>query len=444
MLFAVCIAVFIAAERTGRTTEVATLLRFGATWRKLVWDGEYWRLFTSMFLHIGVMHLVWNVFFGFRWAAPIEKELGSWKYLAMYLASGVTGAALSVIGHDAVSAGASGSLFGVIGADLIISHARLGSWQAMINDPKERPKLTSTGLWFLIGAWAGFDNFAHFGGLLAGVALTWGFRSRSETKIAMAAALVLGITLAALRPIPGLHRLAIAQMQAQQALEAHDLEQMLEATRDAEQNRDPLLVWYRAEALEQLNRFDEITPLLPLIDNSQGERSRFLAATQFAKHDFETARRTIQSELNLGANTPMLRLALVRVLIEQEEFQQAITSAQQLLHDGAGDQTAFALQLIGNAYWRQQNTDAALEAFERADEAEGATSSWHVQLLIALSRADDARALLPTLKTSDAERRSILCGIELVSPTPANEHPCDGVTNESLWFVSPELLEARK
>jgi membrane associated rhomboid family serine protease len=61
VLFAACIALFAVAESNGSTQSTETLLRYGAAWRGLVWKGEYWRLFTCMFLHIGVVHLVWNL-----------------------------------------------------------------------------------------------------------------------------------------------------------------------------------------------------------------------------------------------------------------------------------------------------------------------------------------------------------------------------------------------
>jgi rhomboid protease GluP len=81
-LMAVNVAVFALAERSGSTQSTDTLLRFGACWRELVWNGEVWRLFTSMFLHIGPTHLLWKVFFGLGLCSQVEGEVGkagSWR-----------------------------------------------------------------------------------------------------------------------------------------------------------------------------------------------------------------------------------------------------------------------------------------------------------------------------------------------------------------------------
>jgi Rhomboid family len=79
------VIVFVLAERSGSTTRSATLLRFGAAWRVLVWQGEYWRLATSMFLHIGVIHLLWNGYYGFRLSTQVERAIGSGRFVALYL-----------------------------------------------------------------------------------------------------------------------------------------------------------------------------------------------------------------------------------------------------------------------------------------------------------------------------------------------------------------------
>ena len=151
----------------------ATLIQFGAVGRRWVWAGQYWRLFTAMFMHIGPVHLIANLFFGFRLCAMAEKAIGPWRFLVLYLGSGVVGSAVSVIGHDAVSAGASGALFGVVGWMLVALRAQFGSWRAFVQHPAIRQQLIWIGGWFVLGAFMGFDNYAHGGGLLFGALYTW-------------------------------------------------------------------------------------------------------------------------------------------------------------------------------------------------------------------------------------------------------------------------------
>ncbi|HVU01668.1 MAG TPA: rhomboid family intramembrane serine protease [Polyangiaceae bacterium] len=200
--------VFVLAERTGRTTDPETLIRFGAAWRTLVWEGQYYRLFTSMFLHIGVFHLFWNGYYGFQISAQTERGIGAARFLALYLMSGVAGSAVSVIGHDAISAGASGALFGLLGCQLMLVRVRLGSVRAVWKEPALRNSLKWIGAWFVVGALAGFDNFAHAGGLAFGVAFAHALAAPpAKRRLRIAATLAGWVALVALslRPLPGIH-----------------------------------------------------------------------------------------------------------------------------------------------------------------------------------------------------------------------------------------------
>jgi rhomboid protease GluP len=206
VIVAVNVIVFFVAENHGKTTETTTLLRFGACERYHVWVGQPWRLATSMFLHIGFLHLVWNAYGGLGWSWRVEKALGSARFLLLYLASGIAGSALSVLGRDVVSAGASGALFGLIGAELVIRWRTFPGWTEFINDRGVRSILTSIIVWAIIGATAlAMDNLAHFGGLFAGALIAAVMlvpRGPTARRVAAAcAAVVLGVlVVAAARP----------------------------------------------------------------------------------------------------------------------------------------------------------------------------------------------------------------------------------------------------
>src|SRR5580658_9322383 len=75
------LAVLLVAEHYGSTTEVATLVRFGANDRSLVLAGEWWRLFTYMFLHVGWIHFFWNTYASWGWCASVERAVGGWRFL---------------------------------------------------------------------------------------------------------------------------------------------------------------------------------------------------------------------------------------------------------------------------------------------------------------------------------------------------------------------------
>ncbi|GIP35295.1 rhomboid family intramembrane serine protease [Paenibacillus sp. J2TS4] len=111
-------------EWFGSSTDTLTLLKFGAMFHNpLLGSPEPWRYVTSIFLHIGGMHLIMNSFFLYVFAPPLERLLGSFKYVIFYLLSGVAGSMVSywLASGPTVSAGASGAIYGIFGAYLYIS-----------------------------------------------------------------------------------------------------------------------------------------------------------------------------------------------------------------------------------------------------------------------------------------------------------------------------------
>lgn len=260
-LFAICIIVFVVASLVGDTRTNATLIQFGANSRRLVWAGQWWRLVTSMFLHIGPLHIICNVYFGFRICTVAEKQLGSWRFLVLYLGSGIVGSAASVIGQDTLSAGASGALFGVVGWMLAILRLRAGSWRAFAQNPAIRQQLIWFAAWFAIGVYAHFDNYAHGGGLLFGALYTWAVAAgadRRKHRARMAVAFGVGAVLvaASLRPIPVVHAAPIALAEAEAAQDPNKVLDLTEPLLAKPAYRDRAL-GLRVQALLQLNRFDE-------------------------------------------------------------------------------------------------------------------------------------------------------------------------------------------
>jgi rhomboid protease GluP len=170
---ALCVVAWTAAALTGDTTSAKHLIAVGALERGHVWAGEPWRILTAPFLHAGALHLLWNVAGALVSCGPVERALGSRRFLTIYLAAAVGGSALSLLAQDAVSVGASGALFGIIGAVLALRHRALGGWRAFTADPPTRHLLIALALWNVAGvvlALAGIrmDHFAHLGGFVAG------------------------------------------------------------------------------------------------------------------------------------------------------------------------------------------------------------------------------------------------------------------------------------
>ena len=184
VILAINIAVFAWASTTGSTQSLEVLRNFGAVEPSRVWEGQYWRIATCMWMHIGILHLSMNMYFGAGWCAIIEKVLGKWRFVAVYLLAGVAGGAASVIGamiqgKPVVSAGASGAIFGMIGAVFVLRLAQLGTVKALVRDPLFRSTAFQLAILTGVGVYVGVDNFAHFGGLVFGGASTWLFAKRA-------------------------------------------------------------------------------------------------------------------------------------------------------------------------------------------------------------------------------------------------------------------------
>lgn len=153
-----------------------TLLKMGAQSGLAIWRGEYWRYITTIFLHVDIVHLLFNMYALLILGRFVEPLLGRSDYIALYFMSGVSGGVLSVLIHPQyISVGASGAIFGLAGAALA---ARILFAQHSANAPAEYRRASYRQTLFLLGIvlynlLIGFtmeyiDNAAHVGGLVGG------------------------------------------------------------------------------------------------------------------------------------------------------------------------------------------------------------------------------------------------------------------------------------
>jgi len=153
-------------------TDPEILMALGRV-NRLVAEGWIWQLFTSMFIHINLIHLLGNMIFLAIFGLGTEALYSGRQYYAIYFSSGLLGSILSIFtGLEAVSAGASGSIFGLFGAVMIYS----GS----VNRQSMLVTLTYSIYFLLLNIGANVNIYAHAGGLLAGLAL--GYRYTEHQK----------------------------------------------------------------------------------------------------------------------------------------------------------------------------------------------------------------------------------------------------------------------
>ena len=126
ILIIINLIVFLAETIAGGTQNKATAMKFGAMYTPKVRDGQWYRLLTAMFLHFGAFHLLCNLYALFNMGPSLEVFLGIPAFLALYLVSGLAGNLLTLFWEErrhrySVSAGASGAIFGLLGAYLVIA-----------------------------------------------------------------------------------------------------------------------------------------------------------------------------------------------------------------------------------------------------------------------------------------------------------------------------------
>lgn len=164
------------------TSGTASLTALGANERTAVLAGESWRLLTSMFLHGGFVHLALNAWGLYQLGSLFESWLGSTRMAVTYFVTGIAGSLASIAWTQVPSVGASGAIFGLLGAliaFLLRRHAALS--------PHGKAILSQLVMWAVINVFFGFstpgiDNAAHLGGCAAGFLLGLTLRERESYR----------------------------------------------------------------------------------------------------------------------------------------------------------------------------------------------------------------------------------------------------------------------
>ncbi|BAP85472.1 membrane protein [Paucilactobacillus hokkaidonensis JCM 18461] len=164
---AIQVIVFILMTLAGGSTNTSVLVEFGARVSVLIQDGQWWRLITPVFLHIGLMHIVINSVTVYYIGTQIEMLFGHARFAIIYLVTAVTGNLASfVFLPNALSAGASTAIFGLFGAFLMLG-------ESFRTNPYIRA-MSRQFLLFVVMNLAfdlfspGIDIYGHIGGLVGG------------------------------------------------------------------------------------------------------------------------------------------------------------------------------------------------------------------------------------------------------------------------------------
>ncbi len=182
----ICLVMYIIVGIYGNNIfnfSVNVLAKFGANNILLVKNGEIWRLITCSFLHVGFIHFLLNMY-SLRVIGPsVEGLIGKGKFVFIYLLSALSASLMSLVFMDSniVSVGASGAIFGLMGALLYFGY----HYRLYLNDAIKTQIIPVIVFNLLIGFMiSGIDNGAHIGGLIGGYLATMaiGIKNKSEKR----------------------------------------------------------------------------------------------------------------------------------------------------------------------------------------------------------------------------------------------------------------------
>ncbi|MBM7701533.1 rhomboid family intramembrane serine protease [Metabacillus iocasae] len=308
VFLAVQVAMFFFLELKGGSENNLTLLEYGAKYNPYIIQGEWWRFFTPIVLHIGFLHLLMNSFALYYLGPLVERVYGNFRFLLIYLFAGFAGTLGSFVFSSSLSAGASGAIFGCFGALLFIGRAYPKLFLRTMGYNIIMVIVINLVFGFVV---PGIDNAGHIGGLIGGflaasiVHLPTHKRIRTQfisflTTIALTVALL----------IYGFN------------------EQNVEKDTDS-----ALMIASQYIQKEEYSKVNRV--LTPFIDgNSKDSRVYFLASiVEFQENDLNQARQYLESavQYNNQFHEAHYNLALIySEMNETEKAKEAVNKAVQL------------------------------------------------------------------------------------------------------------------
>jgi rhomboid protease GluP len=363
-LAAINIGVFVAMVVTGSSimNPGNDVVRWGANAGVLTLGGEYWRLVTAAFVHIGIIHIAFNMWCLLSLGRLSERLFGRWQTAVIYLLTGIGGNLLSLAFEPTrVSAGASGAIFGIAGA--ILAGVKLGNLS--ITTGEKRAIFSSViffaGFSFFLGMRGGVDNMCHLGGFVSGliIGVPLAVPSSSRGKHTLIQAVTLLATAALLVVAGG------------QLVQAHG--QMFKV--------ETLL--RRQDYGTAIQTLEKITASNP--DNEEALLK--LGAAYELTRQPERAIAVFEQAAKLNPNSGKIQTVLGRAYLVNRQIDKAIAKLEEAVKTDPGN--GDALLFLGYAYQENHQREKAIAAFEQAIKVD--------------PEQDDARAQLKELRGSTPE-----------------------------------------
>ena len=374
--FAINLMVFAAMALEGIAMNPSSrqLIQWGANFGPYTLGGEEWRLLSCTFLHIGLMHIFFNMWCLWDLGAMCEGLFGHATFAAVYLISGVGASLASVWWRPVgVSAGASGAIFGIVGA-LIAAHY-LGEFSAPLFAVRARFRsvLVFAGYALIFGAMSGrTDNAAHVGGLITGLLLGALIArvapNRDPVRRVAVILSVAGIVFGAGAWLYRSRSYLIHAQRGQQFLEENKLDQAVAELQTATRQHPDYLPAHFA-----------------------------LAHAYFNNRQFDLAEAELKHVLELHPGHGGAQYELGMVYLNQKRLPEAKDRFTALL--GADKEDGYAHLGLGMTLAAEQNYQAAIEEYKAAAELEPDLESVFYRLGVAQAKQKNYDAAIAAFQT---------------------------------------------
>lgn len=410
IIITICTAVFVVEILKGAgfdTMSPDLAIRLGANYGPRTMSGQWWRLFTSMFLHFGFFHLAMNMWCLWALGSLAERLMGRAAYLVLYIGTGLCGGLLSLAVHpQLVSAGASGAVFGISGG--LITYLALK--KAPLSFERAKKQLTSLAIFigynFIYSLKPGVDMMAHAGGLVSGLAIAAALPrflnvpgaeitpapieenssvNKRITQVAIACAIV--VLLGAFAA----HRLQADSMYVVSSLSQIDAGNSTAVIPTLEkivvrQPNSSLAHFALGCAYFRTNQFANAVRELSLADSLQpGDAltEQELGATYLSQNNFADAIKYFRGSLAKESDNNSARIGLAAALLENAQYQEAATEARTVLTSAPNDSNAHSF--LGQAELHLGQNDDGLHELETALKLDPGNTDLRALLLTSYS-----------------------------------------------------------
>lgn len=312
VLLSLILSIFVFIEMAGSTTSTLTLIDYGAKFNPLIKEGEWWRFFSAMFLHIGFLHLFMNSLALFYLGGAVERIFGTRRFIIIYFMAGFIGSVSSFVFNDNVSAGASGAIFGCFGALLYfgLSHKRLFFRTMGMN----------VIVILIINLAFGFivpmvDNGAHIGGLIGGFATSFivglpSQRGMIKKTVALVSTMILAAVLLTVGYQKELESEQIGVIYLQMARESIEADNVQEGQR------------YLLNVIENYD---------PISDDLAANVYFLLSYTQINEGEFAEAKENLSIVIDKNPSFHEAYYNLALVYYEEKQYEQALENVERAL-----------------------------------------------------------------------------------------------------------------